>query len=154
MKISPFLKVTLILAFSLIILYLVRPLYLKPQDIPSDTYNHQRGQDNTPPSFLYPNSSLVSSQMQDSENYSAEFNTTDSVPAVSSWYAEKLTQQGWLIDTSDADSSNFEIQTIKANKGNLSLIISAIQNPDNKTKIVIAQWTKSPDEDEELDLED
>jgi hypothetical protein len=108
---------------------------------------------NVPDFAVYPNSSVVESSSEDQESFSAELNLNETVKEVSSWYIDTLQKENWEIDSSSFDPNNEEVQNIRATKGELSIIVSVIKNPDYNTKIVLAQWKRVEDEDEEVYLE-
>jgi hypothetical protein len=154
MKPEKLFKILLLFIVLFVIALLINCFIQKQKGSPKETLQQVQVPDYIPSSFVYPNSTYVDSQAENLDNFSLELLSDEAINDIFLWYVEVLEEEGWTVDTSQNEAGNEDVRRINATKDDYSFIVSIVKNPDNKTKIVVAQWTNVEDEDEELYLDE
>jgi hypothetical protein len=144
-----FLAFFTLLFFNLIILLFIlkqkseRPLI--KEDIVSESYELvEESEDSVVENFpdipQYPSSEIVSSKFyneEGGEGYSLDLTTNDSVMDVINWYKEVLENKNWylIFESEPVESPTYFL--IEYKKPNIQLDVSAIQQDEGKTRVVI-----------------
>ncbi len=102
----------------------------------------------------YPDAVLISStEITDptvkdvGKRYVTTWESRQSVPALSLWFREKITQKGWMLTIPPGDET-MDIQQIDFEKANTTLTLSLVRQ-GNKTEITINYRPGEVIEDEE-----
>jgi hypothetical protein len=101
----------------------------------------------------YPGSRLlVSGDLSNSGGflYKAEWSSRDSLPVISKWFRERLTAEGWVLESGSAEGEE-NLQLVVFSRGSVLLKLSLIK--EKKTSKIVIELQNTPDNEEEEEME-
>lgn len=106
-----------------------------------------------PQEFRYPGSQSIKKNDEREEVTVSTLVTNDDVVAVSRWYTDALSTNGWDISIRPVDTEASDIQFMKAYKEDLVIDISVIRKDNGKTEIALERFSPALEVEVEEDSE-